>query len=296
MANTVRPIKRSQKTLMALNNPAFASNPALNGKTMTAEELAAIYNEPSAQTNRPGIDTPAQPVPGQAQVHASSDPMTYEDTIAKTAGLFVTVLVFGAVGWIFPGLMLVGAIAGLVLGLVNAFKREPSPVLIFLYSAAQGLFLGGISIFFEQQWPGIVVQAVLGTLSVFFVTLLLFRSGKVRTSPRATKIFMVAMLGYLVFVLVEFVLGLFRVPGFDSMFGARDILLFGWLPLGVVVGLLAVLLAAYSLVMDFEFVKNGVENRVPRKYGWSAAFGLMVTLIWLYVEILRILALLRGNN
>lgn len=281
---------------MALNNPAFASNPALNGKTMTAEELAKIYNEPDAQPNRPGIDTPIEPVAAQNQVHASSDPMTYEDTIAKTAGLFVTVLVFGAVGWFIPGLMLVGAIAGLVLGLVNAFKREPSPVLIFLYSAAQGLFLGGISMFFEQQWPGIVVQAVLGTLSVFFVTLLLFRSGKVRTSPRATKIFMVAMVGYLVFVLVEFVLSLFRVPGFDSMFGARDILLFGWLPLGVVVGLLAVLLAAYSLVMDFEFVKNGVENRVPRKYGWSAAFGLMVTLIWLYVEILRIIAIVRGSN
>jgi uncharacterized YccA/Bax inhibitor family protein len=220
--------------------------------------------------------------------------MTYEDTIAKTAGLFVTVLVFGAVGWMFPGLMLIGAIAGLALGLVNAFKREPSPILIFLYAAAQGLFLGGISQFFEAQWPGIVVQAVLGTFSVFFVTLLLFRSGKVRTSPRATKIFMVAIVGYLVFVVVDILLSVFGVvPG---MFGARGILLFGWLPLGVVVGLLAVLLAAYSLVMDFEFVKNGVENRVPRKYGWSAAFGLMVTLIWLYIEILRIIAIVRGNN
>jgi uncharacterized YccA/Bax inhibitor family protein len=138
------------------------------------------------------------------------------------------------------------------------------------------------------------VQAVLGTFSVFFVTLLLFRSGKVRTSPRATKIFMVAIVGYLVFVVVDILLSVFGVvPG---MFGARGILLFGWLPLGVVVGLLAVLLAAYSLVMDFEFVKNGVENRVPRKYGWSAAFGLMVTLIWLYIEILRIIAIVRGNN
>lgn len=279
---------------MALNNPALSSNPALSGKTLTAEELNRIYNEPAATPNRPGIDAPEQPATPSRQVQASNDPMTYEDTIAKTAGLFVTVLIFAAVGWIFPGLMLIGAIAGLVLGLVNAFKREPSPVLIFLYSAAQGLFLGGISMFFEQQWPGIVVQAVLGTFSVFFVTLLLFRSGKVRTSPRATKIFMIAMVGYLVFVVLDVVLSLFNVvPG---MFGARGILLFGWLPLGVVVGLFAVLLAAYSLVMDFEFVKNGVENRVPRKYGWSAAFGLMVTLIWLYIEILRIIAIVRGSN
>lgn len=283
---------------MAMNNPAFASNPALNGKTLSAEELNRIYNEPAAQLNRPGVDTPAEAPVSQPQVHASNDPMTYEDTIAKTAGLFVTVLLFGAIGWMtsttMPFLFMVGAIAGLVLGLVNAFKREPSPVLIFLYSAAQGLFLGGISMFFEMQWPGIVVQAVLGTLAVFFVTLVLFRSGKVRTSPRATKIFLIAIIGYAVFTLVDVFLMIFGVvPG---MFGTREIMLFGWLPLGVVVGVLAVLLAAYSLVMDFEFVKNGVENRVPRKYGWSAAFGLMVTLIWLYIEILRIIAIVRGSN
>lgn len=279
---------------MALNNPAFSRNPAFSDKTLTAEELNRIYNEPAAQPNRPGIDTPAETQQTAAPVHASSDPMTYEDTLAKTAGLFVTLLVFGAIGWIFPATMMIGAIAGLVLGLVNAFKREPSPVLIFLYAAAQGLFLGGISMFFEQQWPGIVVQAVLGTLSVFFVTLFLFRSGKVRASARATKVFMIAIIGYAVFSLVDFFLMMFNVvPG---MFGTRDILLFGWLPLGVVIGIFAVLLASYSLVLDFEFVKHGVENRVPRKYGWTAAFGLMVTLIWLYVEILRIIAIIRGSN
>ncbi len=278
-------------------NPAFSSNPALNGKTMTAEELNRIYNEPAAELNRPGVDTPAsapQTSSAGAQVHASNDPMTYEDTIAKTAGLFVVLLAFGVIGWVFPITMWIGAIAGLVLGFVNALKREPSAPLIFLYAAAQGMFLGGISMFFEAQWPGIVVQAVLGTLAVFAATLLLFANGKVRTSPRATKIFLIAMVGLLIFGFVNVILMMTGVaPG---MFGAYSIMLWGWLPLGVVIGLFSVLLAAYSLVMDFEFVKNGVENRVPRKYGWSAAFGLMVTLIWLYMEILRILALLRGNN
>lgn len=283
---------------MALNNPAFANNPALNGKTMTADELERIYNSPSATEADRG--TTVESAPNAPQHEVSSAPMTYEDTIAKTAGLFIVLLATAAVGWmtfpVAPWLVMVGAITGLVLGLVNAFKREPSPVLIVLYAAAQGLFLGGISMVFEMQWPGIVVQAVLGTLAVFAATLMLFRSGKVRTSPRATKIFMVAMVGYLLFVVVDLVLSLFQVPGFTGMFGSRDILLFGWLPLGVVIGLFAVLLAAYSLVMDFEFVKNGVENRVPRKWGWTAAFGLMVTLIWLYVEILRIIAIVRGNN
>lgn len=269
-----------------MSNPALSNNPALNGKTLSADELRRIYDQPAAQTQRPGIDTPTEAGFGgeQPPVIAPSDkPMTYENTISKTVLLFLTVLAFGAVGWFMPVLAIPGAIAGLVLGLVNSFKKEPSVPLIVLYAVAQGLFLGGISGFYEAQWPGIVSQAVIGTLSVFGVTLLLFRSGKVRTSPRMTKIVLIAMVGYLVFSLVNFVLMLTGVtPG---MFGARSIEIFG-MPLGVVIGLLAVFLAAYSLVMDFELIQNGVRNRVPEKWAWSAAFGLMVTLIWLYVEIL----------
>lgn len=285
---------------MATKNPAFSKNPAFNGKTMTAEELAAIYNEPSAQPNRPGIDTPAAPAPAGAQVQASSDPMTFEDTLAKTAGLFVVLIAAAALTWVTftTGigmiLMFVGVFAGLGLGIANAVKREPSPILIFLYAAAQGLFLGGISRALEEQWSGIVVQAVLGTLAVFAATLLLFRSGKVRTSPKANKIFLIGMVGLLIFGVVNVILMMTGVaPG---MFGAYSIMLWGWLPLGVVIGLVSVLFAAYALVSDFEFIKNGVDNRVPRKYGWTAAFGLMVTLIWLYVEILRIIAIVRGSN
>ena len=279
-----------------MSNPALSNNPALNGKTLSADELRRIYDQPAAQTQRPGIDTPTEASFGgeQPPVIAPSDkPMTYENTISKTVLLFLTVLAFGAVGWFMPVLAIPGAIAGLVLGLVNSFKKEPSVPLIVLYAVAQGLFLGGISGFYEAQWPGIVSQAVIGTLSVFGVTLLLFRSGKVRTSPRMTKIVLIAMVGYLVFSLVNFVLMLTGVtPG---MFGARSIEIFG-MPLGVVIGLLAVFLAAYSLVMDFELIQNGVRNRVPEKWAWSAAFGLMVTLIWLYVEILRLLAIFRGND
>lgn len=287
---------------MATNNPAFSRNPAFSGKTMTAEELAAIYNEPSAQPNRPGIDTPAEPAAASAKVYASSDPMTYEDTIAKTAGLFVVVLATAALSWVTysanpalgMGMMLVGVFAGLGLGIANALKREPSPALIFLYAAAQGLFLGGISMTFEQQWPGIVLQAVLGTFSVFAATLVLFRSGKVRTSPRANKIFLIGMVGLLIFGLINVVMMMFNSE--LGMFGLYSIKIGGWLPLGVVIGLISVFMAAYALVSDFEFVKRGVDNRIPRKYGWSAAFGLMVTLIWLYVEILRIIAIVRGSN
>ncbi|WP_024356829.1 Bax inhibitor-1/YccA family protein [Leucobacter chironomi] len=274
-----------------MSNPALSNNPALNGKTLTADELRRIYDQPAAQTQRPGIDEPVAEAGfggEQPPVIAPSDrPMTYENTISKTVMLFLIVLVFGAVGWFMPILALPAAIAGLVLGLVNSFKKEPSVPLIVLYAVFQGVFLGGISGIFEAQWAGIVSQAIIGTLSVFGVTLLLFRSGKVRTSPKLNKIFMVAIFGYLAFSVVNLVLMLTGVN--QDPWGLRT----GWL--GLAIGALAVLLAAYSLVMDFELIQNGVKNRVPEKWAWSAAFGLMVTLIWLYVEILRILAILRGD-
>lgn len=287
-----------------MSNPALSNNPALNGKTLTADELRRIYDQPSAQTQRPGVDTPATPegaVPQPPVIVPSDKPMTYENTISKTVFLFLIVLAFGAVGWFAAlnlgqlGMTIVigAAIVGFVLGLVNSFKREPSVPLIVAYAAFEGVFLGGISGIFEARWSGIVSQAVIGTLVVFAVVLLLFRSGKVRTSPRATKIFMVAIIGYAAFSLVNVVM---MWTGVNSdPWGMRGIEVFGGVKLGLIIGALAILLASYSLVMDFELIQNGVKNRVPEKWAWSAAFGLMVTLIWLYVEILRILAILRGD-
>lgn len=221
---------------------------------------------------------------------ADTGRMSYNDVIGKTVFTLLLVVAGAAVGWNMPALMLPGAIVGLVLGLVNAFKREPSPALILIYAAAQGLFLGGISGVFEQMWPGIAVQAVLATLCVFAVTLALFASGKWRVSAKSVKIFMVALIGYAAFSLVNLFLMLFGVT--DAMFGLR-----GEFPLlGLGIGLLAVFLAAFSLVMDFTAITQGVKSGAPQKYSWSAAFGLTVTLVWLYVEILRILAILRGND
>lgn len=289
-----------------MSNPALSKNPALNGKTLTAEELHRIYDQPAANLQRPGVDGAAASAAavGAAThrgaqlppVTGSDQPMTYENTISKTVFLFLLVVAGAAVGWWIPALMIPGAIVGLVLGLVNAFKKEPSVPLIIGYAAAQGLFLGGLSMVMEALYPGIVMQAVLGTFSVFGATLLLFRSGKVRTSPKMNKIFLIAMVGYLAFSLINvgmMVFGSGEVA--DSAWGMRSGITVLGMPLGVIIGALAVLLAAYSLVMDFELIKNGVQNRVPEKWGWSAAFGLMVTLIWLYVEILRILAILRGD-
>ena len=252
------------------------------GQTMAnQQQLEHMYNQPSA---------------GPAQTGR----MTFDDVIVKTLLCLGLVLVGAAVpAFVLPGLalplMVVGALGGFVLGLVNAFKREPSPALILAYAGLEGLFVGGLTMFLEALYPGIAMQAVLGTLVVFGVTLALFKSGKVRATPKAMKFFMIALISYAVFSLLN--LGLMVFGATDGMFGLRSATIPGTdIPFGVVIGLLAIGLAAFSLIVDFTSISEGVRQGAPQKYSWTAAFGLTVTLIWLYVEILRLLAILRGDD
>lgn len=243
---------------------------------LSADQLQEMYNRPAAGP-------------------ALTGRMTYDDVVVKTLGTLAFVLVGAAVGWMFPALAVVGMIGGLVLGLVNSFKREPVAALILAYAGLEGLFIGGLSAFLETRFPGIALQAVIGSLSVFGVTLLLFKNGKVRATPKAMKFFMIALIGYLVFSLINFGLQVFGVV--QDPWGLRSMDIPGTnIPLGVVIGLLAVGLAAFSLIVDFTSIEEGVRNGVPARYAWTAAFGLTVTLVWLYVEILRLLAILRSED
>ncbi|WP_411721208.1 Bax inhibitor-1/YccA family membrane protein [Mycetocola sp.] len=267
---------------MATNNPAF-KNPAFTQpnaqafavQTASATELQDMYNRPAA---------------GPVQ----ADRMTVEDTVMKSAIAFGVLVVGAVAGWALgatmPALVFGAAIIGFILAMVNIFKKEPSAPLILAYAAAQGVFVGGISYIFEAMWPGIVVQAVLATLTVVGVTLALFASGKIRASKKATKIFLIAMVGYLVFSLINVGMQMFGLT--DNAFGLRSAEIAG-IPLGLILGVLCVIMGAYSLVLDFDFIQRGVQNRAPRKFGWSGAFGIMVTVIWLYLEILRMLAITR---
>ncbi len=267
-----------------MSNPVFdRSDPfgERRGRTATVAPFTAAAQVGDAATLERVYTAPAA-------TPVQTGRLTYDDVIVRTGGLFLLLAATAAATWLLaPGLFGLGAIVGLVLGLVNAFKREPSPALIVAYTVAEGVFLGGISAFYESAYAGLVGQAVLATLAVFAVSLVAFRSGKVRVSAKSTRVLLVAMLGYLVFMLANGVLMLAGVGGGD----------FGPLrsgPLGVVVGLIAVGLAAYSLVVDFDSIKRGVERGAPARFAWTAAFGLMVTLIWLYLELLRLLAIFRN--
>lgn len=281
---------------------AVGGNPVFNGKNFKTQVRGNGMNRGSLATQSSGQMTPQQlqelytaPSAGPSQTGR----MTYDDVIMKTLACLAVVLVGAAIPMLVlqsaaAPLMIIGALGGFVLGLVNSFKREPSPALILAYAALEGLFLGGLTLVLDNLYPGIGLQAVLGTLSVFAVTLVLFKSGKVRATPKAMRFFMIAMIGYAVFSLVN--VGMMIFGATDTMFGMRDSVTIMGIPLGVLIGLLAVGLAAFSLIVDFTSIEQGVQAGAPVRYSWTAAFGLTVTLVWLYVEILRILAILRGDD
>ncbi len=285
-----------------MSNPVFDNNAAFRDPRRSRRRGAAggvlLQKQGAAPTAGYDASTLEGMYAAPSATTAQTGRLTYDDVIVKTAGLLTLVVASAAFAWfVVPDSMrmavaLGGALVGFVLGLVNSFKRKPSPALIALYALAEGLFLGGISWYIEvaANLPGVVTQAVLATLATFAACLVLFRSGKVRVTPKFTRWLLVAMGGYLVFSLVNFGLAMFDVGG-DGAFGP---LRSGGL--GMVVGLLAVGLAAAMLIVDFDSIKRGVEGGAPATFAWTAAFGLVVTLVWMYLEFLRLIAILRGSD
>lgn len=302
----------------AFNNPAFQEQrPGLTPPAAPQPGASTAYAATSHQVTDAAVNAQLEGAfAAPAAASHQTGRMTVEDTVAKTVGLFAILLVTAVIGWVWTlgGAFsptdvartsqitivpwIIGMLGGFVLAMVVSFtsRKKIRPALIFGYAAFEGLFVGGISAYFEFIWPGIVMQATLATLSVVGVTLALFASGKVRASARATKIFMVAMIGYLVFGLLNVVLMMFGAAGTGGAFGLYSNVKIAGIPLGLIIGVLVVIMAAYSLVLDFDQIQQGVRNGAPREFGWLGGFGIMVTVVWLYVEILRMIAILRGNN
>jgi uncharacterized YccA/Bax inhibitor family protein len=183
-------------------------------------------------------------------------------------------------------------IVGLVLGFVNAAKKVPSPPLIMLYAAVQGLFVGGISNWYNayassNQYYGIVLQAVIATMTTFGVMLALYLTGVVKVTKRFQSIMIVAMVSYLLLGLASLIAALFGVGGGWGFYGVTGI--------GLAICVIGVLLAAFFLLMDFEAIAQGIRRGAPERESWRMAFGLLVTLIWLYLEFLRLLAIFTRN-
>jgi uncharacterized YccA/Bax inhibitor family protein len=257
------------------------------------------YTDPSTwSTGTPG--QPGQPGQPTAPV-ATGGPMTIDSVVQKTAIALGVVILTAAATWILSpgvsetttaadisGLIAVasmGAIAAFVLSMVNSFKRVISPALVLLFCAAEGVALGGISKVFEMAYPGIVMSAVLGTFGAFAGTLAVYKFFNIKVSDKFRKMVIAAMLGMVAISLIEVVL---------SLFGA-EIGLFGDGGIGLLFAVVGLALGVFMLVLDFDFVEQGVANGIPDREGWRAAFAMTVSLVWIYTNLLRILAILRGD-
>lgn len=237
-----------------------------------------------------------QPAGGYG-VPATQARMTLDDVASKSLILFGIVIVMAVGSWVVTArsmdagtstggaLWLGGMIVTLVLGFVIAMKRTISVPLILLYAVAEGAFLGAVSAFFNSMYPGIVGEAILATLCVFGGVLLGYKTGVVRVTARSRRIFMYMLLGYALFAIINVVLVL---TGVLSGFGVG-----GSGPLGIAISVFAVALASYSLAVDFDSIENGIAAGAPQKTSWLMAYGLMVSVVWLYVEMLRLFARLR---
>lgn len=231
-----------------------------------------------------------------ARAGAPTEAMTVEGTVNKSALLLILVLVPAAYVWtrfFSDGAaavtlwMVAGILGGFVVALVTIFKQSWAPVTAPLYAALEGLALGGISAFFEAQFPGIVVQAVALTFGTLFALLMAYKSGVIKATENFRLGVVAATGGIALIYVATLVLG---------FFGAGIPYIHESGPIGILFSLFVVVVAALNLVLDFDFIERGAEQGAPKFMEWYAAFGLMVTLIWLYLEILRLLAKVRGRD
>lgn len=235
------------------------------GQPQYTDYTAPTYSEP----------TYSEPIP-------AGERLTMNDVLVKTAINLGLVVVGAVVAWYVPMLMLLGLLGGLVLGLVNSFKQKVSPILVMVYALMEGMMLGGLSALVNLRYPGTAIQAVLATIVVAGVTLALFANGKIRTTPKLNKIFMIGALSYLGYGLVSMLTA--------GIFGfSLNSMSIGGIPLGLPIALIAVAMATYSLLIDYTTTAEAVDAGLPQSESWRLAFGLTASLVWLYVEILRVL-------
>jgi uncharacterized YccA/Bax inhibitor family protein len=224
--------------------------------------------------------------------------MSLSGTVNKTGILLLCAIATAAWTWSMfsqthdPGAValpvMLGALGGFVVALVTVFKKEWSPVTAPAYALLEGLVLGGVSALFELKYPGIAMEAVGLTFGTLFVLLLAYKSGLIKVTQKFRLGVVAATGGIALFYFVSMLLGFFHVTLFSSLYGSG--------PIGIGFSLIVVAIASLNLVLDFDFVEQGVAYGAPKYMEWYAAFGIMVTLVWLYLEILRLLAKTRNRN
>lgn len=250
--------------------PQPGGNPhGADGQPLTPEQLEEMYAGPSA---------------GPAQTGR----MTMDDVVMRTAMTLGTVVVGAVFGWFaLPdsiGLAFGAAMVAFVFAMIQSFKRVPVPALILSYAIFEGVFLGIISHLYNERWQGAPIQAVLGTMAVFAGMLFAYRTRLIRVTARYARIGMAIAIGFVLAMVVNLLF---------FAFGSGDGLGLTSGPLGIVFCLLGIGLGAFFLSLNFKQIEDGIRYGAPQNESWLAAFGLTVSLVWIYLEILRLIAILR---
>jgi uncharacterized YccA/Bax inhibitor family protein len=287
---------------MQSRNPIFARAEGFNGKGGNA------YGNPTYPGNGQsyaGYGSPSQWSVGTPYTHQQpgldTGRMSIDSVVQKTGATLLVLLVAAAATWLLTGdptqlgtsggraaqtlytLSLVGAFGGFALSMVNSFKRVVSPALVLAYAALEGVFIGAMSKVFQDAFgQGVVTGAVLGTIAAFAGTLAAYKFFDIRVGDRFRKWVVAAMFGFVAVSLLDVVLGFFGASfGFNGLGGV-----------GFVASLLGLGLGVLMLILDFDYVERGIAAGLPERESWRAAFGLTVTIVWIYIELLRILAIL----
>lgn len=282
---------------MQTRNPVLSriGQESPSGSGFAYDEGRSAYQQ--ATTGLATLDAAQSAPGGVAPVGTVGASVTLNDVIVKTAISLVVLVAAAVVSWqvtpAAPWLLFVAMLVGFGLALANTFKKRVSPVLVLLYAAAQGVFLGGISWFYDQmvqqvQYEGLVTQAIIGTLVAFAVMLALYSTRIIKVNGTFMRIMAVALVSYAIIAVVSLIAALFGVGGGWGFYGVGT--------LGLALAAFGVLLAAFTLNLDFAAIEQGVAMKLPERESWRMAFGLLVTLVWLYLEILRLLALLALNR
>lgn len=222
-----------------------------------------------------------------------AEPMTVNGAINKTFMLFALLLAGSFVAWssFVQGyadkatmFMTVGALGGFICALIYIFSKNT--VFAWIYAVLEGLFLGGASAMFERMYPGIVIQAVCGTFAALFSMLFLYRIGAIKCTEKFRSVILTSTMS---------IVGIYLVDIIGSFFGIHVPAINTASPIGIGFSLIVVAIASLNLIIDFDFIEQGAQRMMPKSFEWYGAFGLMVTLVWLYLEILRLFSKLRDR-
>jgi uncharacterized YccA/Bax inhibitor family protein len=262
----------------------MAENPVI--RNFGKASRVSLTKTPSAVDLQKQYELPAYAGPRGAQRY-----MTLDDVVQRTGAMLLVLLAAGVVSWsvtstkMVTPLLVIGLLGGVGLGLYMAFTMKVNAVTALIYAACEGLLLGAISRIFESAYHGIVIQAITGTIMVAGGMLFVYKIGAIKVTPKFTRVVVGATIGCFGLMLVNLIAYLFTPGGL----GLRDGGAFA-----VIFSLVCIVVAAMNLVMDFDMIERGIRNGADERFAWYASFGLMVTLIWLYLEILRLLGNLRS--